>query len=98
LAVVGWFDPLTVTQAKRVAELSARGRPILGVVEAGEDSLVPVEARAIMLAALRSVQLVVIADAAALRAYPQLEIVADEAAERKRSAEFVEFVKRRQGA
>jgi hypothetical protein len=98
LAVVGRFDPLTAAQAARVAELSGKGRPLLAVVEAGESCLLPVEARAVLVAALRSVELVVTACSAELKAYPQVEMLEDDDGERKRSAEFVEFVRRRQGA
>jgi hypothetical protein len=98
LAVVGTFDPLTLAQADRLAELTARGRSILTVVQPGVDSLLPAEARAALIAALRSVQLVVIADAASLPPHPQIEILKDEAGERKRSAEFVERIACRQKA
>ncbi len=98
LAVVGRFDPMTAAQAIRIEESGGQGRAILAVVEEGEDCLLPVEARAALVAALRSVELVVIAGATALKAYPKIEIVEDEEGERARSAEFVEFVRRRQGA
>jgi hypothetical protein len=97
LAVVGRFDPLTAAQARRLAELSGQGRLILAVVEEAEGSLLPVEARTELVAALRSVQLVVRGNAEALKAYPEIEVVEDDEGERRRSAEFVEFVRRRQG-
>jgi hypothetical protein len=98
LAVVGTFDPLTLAQADRLAELTARGRSIVAVVQPGVDSLLPAEARAALLAALRSVQLVVIADAASLPQNPQIEILQDEVGDRKRSAEFVDRIAGRQKA
>jgi hypothetical protein len=98
VAVVGRFDPLTLAQAQRVAKLNEDGRPILIVVEPREDCLLPVEARAALVAALRAVQLVVIGEANQLPAHPQMEIIADEEGERKRSAEFVRFIAERQGA
>ena len=98
IAVVGRFDPLTLAQAERVAKLHGEGRLILIVVEPSEDCLLPVEARAALLAALRGVQLVVIGEARSLPADPQMEIVADEEGERKRSAEFVQFIAKRQEA
>ncbi len=98
VAVVGRFDPLTLVQAERVAKLKEDGRAILIVVEPGEDCLLPVEARAALVAALRGVQLVVIAGGDELPAYPQVEMIADEEGERKRSAEFVRFIAERQGA
>ena len=95
IAVVGRFDPLTLSQAERVAKLNGEGRSILIVVEPGEDCLLPVEARAALLAALRGVQLVVMGEAGLLPAHAQMEIVADEEGERKRSAEFVHFIAKR---
>ena len=98
LAVIGRFDPLTLAQAERLAELTREGRSIVGVIEPGEDCLLPVEARAALVAALSSVQLVVIGEAGSLPGHPQMEIIADEEGERKRSAEFVQFIAERQGA
>ena len=98
LAVVGHFDPLTLAQAKHLADFSGRGRSLLAVVEPDNSCLLPVEARATLVAALRSVQLVVIAEAASLPSHPQIELVKDEDGERKRSAEFVEFIRKRQRA
>lgn len=97
LAVVGTFDPLTLGQAERLAALSGKGKSVLAVVEPGTGCLLPVEARAILVAALKSVQLVVVSEAAALPPNGQMEVVRDDAGEHKRSAEFVEHVKERQG-
>jgi hypothetical protein len=97
IAVVGRFDPLTLAQAQRVAKLDTEGRRIMAVVEPGEDCLLPVEARAVLMAALRSVRMVVIAEAGSLPAHPQMEIVVDEEGERTRSEEFMKFVAERQG-
>jgi hypothetical protein len=96
LAVVGRFDPLTLVQAERFARLNDEGASIVGVVEPGEDCLLPVEARAALVAALRSVQLVVIAEAGSLPPHPEMAILIDEDGERKRSTEFVQFVAARQ--
>ncbi len=98
IAVVGRFDPLTLAQAERVAKLRCPGRSILIVVEPGEDCLLPVEARAALLAALRGVQLVVMGEAGSLPKYSQMEMIADEEGERIRSAEFVQFIAERQEA
>ena len=93
LAVVGAFDPLTLAQAERLAQLSGNGKAVLAVVEPGSGTLLPVEARAILVAALKSVRMVVVAEASAL---PPVEIVRDDAGEKERSAAFVEHVKGRQ--
>jgi hypothetical protein len=95
LAVAGTFDPLTLKHAERLAALTGVGKSILAVVEPGSHCLLPVEARAILVAALKSVQLVVVAKADAL---PKLEMVRDDAGERERSAAFIEHVKERQRA
>jgi hypothetical protein len=97
LAVVGRFDPLTLPQAERLGRLAGEGHSILGVVEPSADCLLPADARATLLAALRSVNLVVIADAAWLPPHPQMKILEDEEGERKRSAEFAQFIVERQG-
>jgi hypothetical protein len=98
LAAVGRFDPLTLAQAERIAKLKEEGRSIMCVVEPGEDSLLPAEARAALVAALRGVQLVVIGGAADLKMYKQIEIITDEDGERQRSGAFVDFIAERQGA
>jgi len=98
LAVIGRFDPLTLAQAERVAKLKEEGRSMIGVIEPGEDCLLPVEARAALVAALGAVQLVVMGEGADLKVYPQIELVADEEGDRKRSADFVQFIAQRQGA
>ena len=98
LAVIGRFDPLTLAQAERVAKLKEEGRSIIGVIEPGEDCLLAVEARAALVAALGSVQLVVMGEAADLQVYTQIELVEDEEGDRQRSAEFVQFIARRQSA
>ena len=98
IAAVGTFDPLTLAQAERLAKLGGNGKRVLGVVETSGDCLLPVEARAILLAALKIVKLVVIAEAEALAQYPELEIDRDDVGERQRTADFVAHIKQRQGA
>lgn len=96
LAVVGTFDPLTLGQAERLAKLSGVGKSLLAVVEPGSGCLLPVEARAILVAALKTVELVFVGDAEALPKNGQIELIKDDEGERARSAEFVEHVKGRQ--
>jgi hypothetical protein len=98
LAVVGRFDPLTLAQANRLSELLRQGRSIVAVVQPAPESLLPVEARAALVAALRSVRLVVIADASLLPSHPRIQLLEDEPGERKRSEDFVAFIAQRQGA
>lgn len=98
LAVAGTFDPLTLRHAERLAELSGNEKSVLAVVEPGECCLLPVEARAILVAALKSVQLVVVGEADSLPKSSQIQIAKDESGERERSAAFIEHVKGRQHA
>jgi hypothetical protein len=96
VAVVGTFDPLILAHAERLAELSKKGKSVLAIVEPGTESLLPAEARATLVAALKSVQLVVISEVTPLYGYPQVEIVTDEEGERERSADFAEHIRQRQ--
>jgi hypothetical protein len=96
LAVVGTFDPLTLSQAERLAEVSGNGKSILAVVEPGTNCLLPVEARAVLVAALKSVRLVVVGQSSELPQLPQLQTMSDPEGERKRSSAFVEHVRGRQ--
>lgn len=102
LAVVGFFDPLTATQARRLAELSRRGRKLLAIVLDSRETLLSTDARAVLIAGLREVDAVVTAPPDLWRSLipkgARVETVEDEAGERARSAEFVEFVLRRQNA
>jgi hypothetical protein len=101
-AVVGLFDPLTVTQARRLADLSSDGRKLLAIVLDSADTLLAPDARAALMAALREVDAVVIAGSYSWRSlvpqHARVEIVEDEAGERARSAQFVQFILERQHA
>jgi hypothetical protein len=95
LAVAGRFDPLTLVQAQRIAAISQPDRKLLAVVLPAADTLLPAEARAALVAGLREVDAVVIANPNEI-AQPGLPIDYDSGAEQKRSIEFVEFVLARQ--
>jgi hypothetical protein len=99
IAVVGLFDPLTVNQAQRIADVRTREpqRPLLAVVLPGENTLLSAEARAALVAGLRNVDAVVIANADQIVSRG-LPLEHDPAAEQRRSTEFVEFVLARQQA
>ena len=100
VAVVGLFDPLTAEQAERLARLRGGWRKLLAVVLRGEGALLAVEARAALIAGLREISAVIIADGQdwrrAISGNPRVEIVEDAEGERARSAEFVQFVLNRQ--
>ena len=97
-AIVGKFDPLTLAQAERLVQASNNGKAVLAVVEPGTECLLPVEARAILVAALKSVRLVVVADGRDLAKFPNVQLSRDDEGERRRSLAFVEHVRGRQTA
>ena len=99
LAVAGWFDPLTVEQAQRIARLRSL-KPqsrLLAVVLPGESTLLSAEARAALIAGLRHVAAVVIANIETITARG-FTLEHDPAAEQRRSAAFVQFILARQQA
>ncbi len=103
VAVAGLFDPLTAVQAKRLAEIAKNGAHagrLLAIVLESEGTLLPAEARAILVAALRDVNAVVIAQPDRWRdKIPEsgsIRIIEDSEGERIRSAEFARFVIQRQ--
>jgi len=93
--VAGLFDPLTLTQAQRLAKAADGGRKILAAVISDANTLLPDRARAELVAGLRSVDAVVIAKPEQI-VMLGVNIDEDAAAERERSAEFVRFVLQRQ--
>ncbi len=99
-AITGLFDPLTQVQAERLSVFAEKGRMILAVVLPDSATLIAVEARAALVAALRQVDAVVIADDKHLTAIcsglPNVCIHHDRQGEERRSAEFIEFILRRQ--
>jgi hypothetical protein len=100
MIVPGLFDPLTATQAKRLDAFTENGRKLAAIVLDNEQTLLSARARAALVAGLRSVNLVVIADPrewpAMLPASPHIRVVEDQQSEAARSAEFVQFVIGRQ--
>lgn len=103
MAVVGLFDPLTAIEARRLADLARRDeRKLLAIVLNANDVLLPPDARAALVAALREVRLVAIAEPGRWRsAIPdgaRVEIVEDPGGDQARSAEFIQFVLDRQRA
>jgi hypothetical protein len=92
MAVVGLFDPLTALQASRVAEISDSGE-LAAIVLDEPDTLLPVEARAALVAGLRSVRIVSIARRNEWRpVLGQAKVFEDST----HSDEFVKFVFERQ--
>lgn len=98
-AIVGLFDPLTALQAERIAAHARTGRKILAVIRPGADTLLSQEARAVLVAALRDVELVVASlgteSQPLWRDYPDLSVDDDEAAELSRSGDFAQYILQR---
>lgn len=99
--VEGFFDPLTAIQANRLAEATNGGRKVMAMVLIAHDTLLPVDARAALVAALRAVDAVIVSDhhewRSAVPPDADLVILDDLEEEKKRSAEFVEYILERQG-
>lgn len=97
IGVAGLFDPLTAIQAERIAAIAAREpkRKLLAIVAPGSGTLLPAEARAALMAGLREVSGVVVAEPGVIRARG-IDVEEDAEGEARRSQEFVEFVLARQ--
>ena len=99
---VGRFDPLTAAQAIRLKALKAQGRKLLAIVLENRDALLPGDARAALIAALRDVDAATVAEPERWRseilANGRLHVVEDAEAEDARSADFVRYVVQRQAA
>ena len=100
-AVVGLFDPLTAVQGRHLADAANGGRKVLAVVLTAPDTLMTADARAELVAAVRGVDAVFVADPdtwqSAIPSNSDLTILDDLPAEKRRSAEFVKFILERQG-
>jgi hypothetical protein len=92
----GFFDPMTAEAAERIAGLTAAGRNLLVVIRSRDNELLSVEARAIMVAALRAVDAVLIETSPEwrelVRRNPSARIDEDTAADLRRSEEFERLV------
>jgi hypothetical protein len=98
--VPGFFDPLTAVQARRISALNESGRKLAAIVLNTKQTLLSADARAALIAALRGVDLVAIAHDETWRAAfgfsKDVQIIEDPQGEATRSADFVQFVIRRQ--
>ena len=101
-AVIGFFDPLTAVQARRLADAGKGGHNVLAIVLSTPDALLPAAARAALVAAVRGVSAVVIANSEQWRSTlpkdADIAILDDLKGDKRRSEEFVEFVLKRQEA
>ena len=100
VVIAGLFDPLTALQAKRLSGFRRAGRKLMAIVEPGENPLLNADARAALIAALRDVDAVTIADSARpiLPLSLSVELIEDTPGEFARSADFVRFILDRQQA
>ncbi len=102
LVTVGQFDPLTAMQAKRLHALATSGRKLLAIVLEDDGALLSANARAALIAALRDVDAVTVAEAERWRdAIPnaaRVGVVEDADGEKTRSAEFIRYIVERQAA
>jgi hypothetical protein len=98
--VPGFFDPLTAVQARRISALNESGRKLAAIVLNTKQTFLSADARAALIAALRGVDLVAIAHDEEWRAAfgfsKDVRVVEDPQGEATRSADFVQFVIRRQ--
>lgn len=97
---VGSFDPLTVETAEYAAALTVEGRKLLVVIRPRDNELLSVEARAILMAALRCVDAVLMETSSEwrelVRQNPSARIDEDAASDVRRSQEFERLVLERQ--
>jgi len=96
--VVGYFDPLLAAHAARLEEIAGKGKLIV-LVASQARPLLPVKARAELVAGLGVVEQVVVAPAAGLqemlRAIPAGAPALEQAADAARTAELIRRVQAR---
>jgi len=98
--VVGYFDPLLAAHARRLAELRGPDDTLVVVVRELEDALLPLKARAELMAALGVVDWVIPAqdpEAIIERVAPD-EVAREEEADLVRRRELIGLVRARCGA
>jgi bifunctional ADP-heptose synthase (sugar kinase/adenylyltransferase) len=107
ILVSGFFDPLLASHATRLKALRRDGRRLAVLLSDPPDPVLPLRARAQLVAALRAVDYVVLADGAAtdhnseseiIRRIQPEEIVREEQADQRRTRELIAYVRARQSA
>lgn len=97
--VRGYFDPLCLAHVRRLEEIAhAGGGPVTILLDSPPLPLLPVSARAELLAALRVVGYVVIAEALAPLEFRGAPIIDELDDDLRRLQELMEHVQRRQNA
>jgi hypothetical protein len=98
LVIAGYFDPLTASVAQRLRRLLERDRNerVLAAVVNGTGTLLNVEDRSILMAALRQVDAVVAVSEGELDHFlhsePRIRFIFDEAQERRNTETFTAVV------
>jgi bifunctional ADP-heptose synthase (sugar kinase/adenylyltransferase) len=90
--VSGYFDPMTREHAERLAQLKQPGRPLLVLIATPPRPILPAEARAILVAGLRTVDYVALTDPTL---EPHVRLESEDAA---RLAALIQHVRARQQA
>jgi bifunctional ADP-heptose synthase (sugar kinase/adenylyltransferase) len=98
--VIGYFDPLLAAHARRLAELREPDQALVVIVRDLEGSLLPLRARAELVAALGVVDWVIPAGdpEAVIEALAPEEVVREEQADLERRQELIRHVRARCGA
>ena len=97
--VRGYFDPLTVAHVRRLEKIAdAGGGPVTILLDSPPKPLLPAAARAELLAALRVVKHVVIAEGPAPVEFRGIPIIDETRGDLRRLQELMEHVQGRQNA
>jgi len=107
ILVSGFFDPLLASHANRLEALRRDGRRLAVLLSDPPDPVLPLRVRAQLVAALRAVDYVLLADGAAtdhnseseiIRRVQPEEIVREEKADQRRTRELIAYIRARQSA
>ncbi len=94
--VTGWFDPLVAAHARRLEQIAATAvRPLVVLITSPPDELLPAAGRAELVAGLRVVDRVGIADRSHLGALPEGAAIREEEADRERRRGLIQLVRSR---
>ncbi|MBI3279494.1 MAG: adenylyltransferase/cytidyltransferase family protein [Acidobacteria bacterium] len=99
--MVGYFDPLHAAHVRRLSELRRNGETLVAVVADPPAPVLPLRARAELVAGLSAVDYVLPAGADALGVAERLgrgEIIDETGSDEQRRDELIRQVKRRQNA
>lgn len=102
LVIAGYFDPLTSSVAQRFQELAGggRGEKVLAIVLDASEMILTAEARSYLIAALRTVDTVVVISEEALSNFlppsSRIRLVFDKEAELSNTVEFEALVSRKE--